>query len=426
MAQFTPLFMSEIYMVIGFLMAAYAIVGNDSIQTLGTFLYSNSHRPWWVLWLFSSTIMVGVILFGWNRHDGDPSYQRLNKIYSKTVSESGVLEELAALEALLEADASGEAVGATGLVAGLEVSVAETKSVFVKHPQELDSALAQLEAARAELLALRSEPTLSPAMVGAIDATAVALLDFEEQLRSHRDVSDFIGWQYLLPPIALLFLTRFGYPVSTSFLILITFQPAVFGSMMTKSFLGYLVAFGSALLVYTTVMRLTEKRWRDDGERGIKPIWVVFQWLSTGVLWSMWLIQDMANIFVYLPRRLEVGWLVFALVWMVVIQGIIYFSHGGKIQQVVQSKSNTHDVRSATIVDLIYGIVLYIFKIQSNVPMSTTWVFLGLLAGRELAFAFSRADHNFRTATLLMGRDLYKAAVGLGVSVVLALVINLI
>ena len=37
-------------MVIGFLLGSYSIVGNDAIQTLGTFLSSNSHRPWWVFW----------------------------------------------------------------------------------------------------------------------------------------------------------------------------------------------------------------------------------------------------------------------------------------------------------------------------------------------------------------------------------------
>ena len=34
--------MTEIFMIIGFALAAYAIVANDSIQTLDTFLASNS------------------------------------------------------------------------------------------------------------------------------------------------------------------------------------------------------------------------------------------------------------------------------------------------------------------------------------------------------------------------------------------------
>ncbi|CAI8298371.1 MAG: Uncharacterised protein [Opitutia bacterium UBA7350] len=38
--------MSEIFMLMGFMLAAYAIVANNSFQTLGTFLTSNSKRPW--------------------------------------------------------------------------------------------------------------------------------------------------------------------------------------------------------------------------------------------------------------------------------------------------------------------------------------------------------------------------------------------
>ena len=40
----------HIAMWVGFGIAAYSAVANDSIQTLGTFIASNKHRPWWVLW----------------------------------------------------------------------------------------------------------------------------------------------------------------------------------------------------------------------------------------------------------------------------------------------------------------------------------------------------------------------------------------
>ncbi len=40
---------SEIYMIVGFVLAGYSVVANDAIQTLGTFLSSNAHRPWWLL-----------------------------------------------------------------------------------------------------------------------------------------------------------------------------------------------------------------------------------------------------------------------------------------------------------------------------------------------------------------------------------------
>ena len=41
--------------------------------------------------------------------------------------------------------------------------------------------------------------------------------------------------------------------------------------------------------------------------------------------------------------------------------------------------------KSTSIIDLIYLIILWYFKEYNSIPMSTTWVFIGLLSGRELA-----------------------------------------
>jgi hypothetical protein len=415
--------MNEAFMIIGFLIAAYAIVGNDSIQTLGTFLYSNSHRPWWVLWLFSSTVMVSVILFGWFNYNQDPSYSRLNKVYDKSVSLAEVLESIELAREVVRAEPEqSEILAELDL---LEAQIKETKSVFTKDPRALDASLDELIGELGKLEALSQSPLVPNPQRVTVRAVVTKTQALLERIEERRDVSNFISWKYLLPPIALLILTRFGFPVSTSFLVLITFQPAVLSSMMIKSLSGYVVAMLAALAIYLLVVKSLESRWRREGEDGIKPIWVGLQWCSTAFLWSMWLVQDMANIFVYLPRMPGAGWLAFAIVWMVMVQAFIYYTHGGKIQQVVTSKTNTHDIRSATIVDLLYGLVLYIFKVQSNVPMSTTWVFLGLLAGREIAFALSHAG-TLKHAFKLARKDMVKAGFGLGVSVVIAYFINLV
>ena len=49
-------------MVAGFVLASYSIVGNDAIQTLGTLLSSNAHRPWWLLWLFATKATAATLL----------------------------------------------------------------------------------------------------------------------------------------------------------------------------------------------------------------------------------------------------------------------------------------------------------------------------------------------------------------------------
>jgi hypothetical protein len=82
-------------------------------------------------------------------------------------------------------------------------------------------------------------------------------------------------------------------------------------------------------------------------------------------------------------------------------------------------------MRSATIIDLVYAMLLIYFKELNNIPMSTTWVFVGLLTGRELAIATAhRADYHFGYVFPLIGKDFLKMMVGLAVSVALVLTIH--
>ena len=307
--------MLEIYMVVGFLLAAYSVVANDSIQTLGTFLSSNAHRPWWVLWIFAAGILFAVITYGWVVNAGDPAYGRLSEF---------------------------------------------------------------------------------PPPEGGVQ------------------------WYHAVPPLALLILTRYGVPVSTSFLILTVFTAANLPEMLLKSLAGYAVAFISAIVLFRLVFRRATEYFHRTRGSAIPGYWVVLQWLSTGFLWSQWLIQDLANIFVYLPRELSVGWFAFGVLVPVALLGIVFYQFGGQIQKIVTSKTDTTDIRAATIIDFIYGIVLLVFKEWSEMPMSTTWVFLGVLAGREFALSMYLADTSGRATARKVLSDASKAFLGLVVSVILA------
>lgn len=274
---------SLIIMWLGFILAGYAVVGNDSIQTLGTFLSSNEDRPWYVLWAFAGSILAATLIYGWFAYGGDVSYDRLEKY------------------------------------------------AFVE------------------------------------DMT----------------------WPYLLPPLVLMLLTRTGIPVSTSFLVLTFFKPKGLMDMTMKSVLGYALAFCLAIIVWQLVTRAFDKKFMDNPiTPSEKRKWTILQWCSTGFLWGMWLIQDFANIYVYLPRSLSGTEILVSLTILLTMLAIIFYTKGGNIQKIVKQKSNTTDIRSATIVDFIYALLLLFFKELSNVPMSTTWVFLGLLAGREIAIRY--------------------------------------
>jgi hypothetical protein len=195
---------------------------------------------------------------------------------------------------------------------------------------------------------------------------------------------------------------------------------------MTKSFYGYVLAFALAILVWFILERFVKNYLKGEA----KPYWMVLQWITSGTLWAIWIMQDAANIAVFLPRQLNV--VEFAVYTGVVFfgLGIIFFLKGDKIQDIINEKTNVTDVRAATLVDLVYAVILFYFKLYNNVPMSTTWVFIGLLAGREFAIAIGKhGKAKKRSAWLvrafrLAKKDMFKAMAGLIVSLILAVVIN--
>ena len=73
--------MTLIYTVIGFALAGYSVIANDSIQTLGTFIASKKKWfKWYVLAGSASAVMILALGWGWYSYDGDISYGRLNRI----------------------------------------------------------------------------------------------------------------------------------------------------------------------------------------------------------------------------------------------------------------------------------------------------------------------------------------------------------
>ncbi len=309
-------------MWLGFFFAAYAAVGNDSIQSLGTFIESNKDKKWWVLWLFIGTIFLGTVTFSWVYFNGDVSYQRL-----------------------FNSD------GTTSF----------------PHPDE------------------------------------------------------FSFWQ-LMAPLALLILTRLRMPVSTTFLLLSVFSASSSGiiAMVGKSVSGYGMAFILSFAVWYFSYEIIRKYFKS---RDFGIGWTVVQWTVSGALWAVWVMQDGANIAVFLPRQLSFDqFVIFAGVIFIGL-GLLFYLRGDKIQRVVSEKIRIADVRAATIVDFTYVLLLIYKLFISTVPMSTTWVFLGVMGGREIAINLARkkAGTNHKVKALkLIGKDFLYALIGLLVSVILA------
>lgn len=228
----------------------------------------------------------------------------------------------------------------------------------------------------------------------------------------------------LASPIILLLLTRFRIPVSTTFMLLSVFT-ATSGtiiSMVNKSLLGYFAAFFAALVIYLLLTKIIKRFIKGEAH----VFWTVAQWVISGFLWYIWLAQDLANIAVYLPRKMDVYEFLAFTGFIFLGLGFLFYKKGDKIQNVINEKSEVRDVRSATIIDLVYALILYYFKEVNNIPMSTTWVFVGLLAGRELGMRLRAHDstEKFAKTFNLIFKDIISVTIGLIISIILAVAIN--
>jgi len=313
--------LTSIYTIIGFGLAGWSVIANDSVQTLGTFIASKSKWfKWYTLAGAASLAMIVTISYGWWTYDGDISYGRLTRI-----------------------------------------------------------------------------PYLE------------------------------IQWYHALAPGILLLLTRVGIPVSTTFLVLSAFaSTVVLEKMLVKSVVGYGLAAVFAYVCWIVISKFINEKF-DEITTGWKiTFWRNAVWVSSAYLWAAWLMHDVANIAVYLPRKLDISLLITVLVFFTILLFYIFYIHGGPIQKVVLDKTGTRYARSATIINTVYAIVLYYFKELNDLPMSTTWVFVGLLCGRELAIATMNKDYKFKYVFPLIGKDFIKMVFGLSVSVGIVLAIHYI
>ena len=311
--------MTLIYTVIGFGLAGYSVIGNDSIQTLGTFIASKQKWfKWYVLASAASFVMILALAWGWYSYNGDISYGRLTRI------------------------------------------------------------------------------------------------PYQE-----------IQWYHAVAPAILLVLTRVGIPVSTTFLVLSAFaSTVVLEKMLMKSVVGYGLAAMVAYVCWIVVSRFINEKF--DEVKG--DFWISFWrnsvWVTSGWLWWVWLSHDVANIAVYLPRQLSIELLIVVMAYFSILLFYIFYIQGGRIQTVVLEKTGTRYARSATIINVIYAAVLFYFKELNDLPMSTTWVFVGLLCGRELAIATMNRDYKLGYVFPLIGKDFLKMVFGLTVSVGIVLAIH--
>ena len=305
--------LSIIFGTLGFLMASYAVIANDSAQTLGTFIASNKETKWHWQWLTMATVMVATLTYAYM--SGDIAHGRLDSIAPPVTFQ----------------------------------------------------------------------------------------------------------WYHLAAPALLVVMTRLGIPVSTTILTLSVFSSTfVLEQILVKSAMGYAVAAIAAYTLWNILSRFFDEK-EPVAEKN-KSKWRVAQWLATCFLWHQWLAHDIANVAVFLPRGTDLPLWMFVSFMGVLVAGLahLFYNRGGKIQEIVLSKSGTRFMRSATIIDFTYALILWYFKEYNNIPMSTTWVFVGLLCGRELAvYRYFNINGEVKIVFPMLVADFLKMMAGLAFSILL-------
>lgn len=233
-----------------------------------------------------------------------------------------------------------------------------------------------------------------------------------------------ISFLQLAGPILLPLLTRFRIPVSTTFFLLNSFtnDADMMWKMISKSLLGYVVGFGATFLFRAPLSLLGY-----TSPKG-KPykFWVPLQWLCTSLLWAAWLMQDAANLGVFLPRKMGVLLLLGFIGFVCFLLGLLFYTRGGDMQVIVAEKTGVTDIRSATMITFFYMVILFMFTWISRIPMSTTFVFIGVLGGRELARGLGQPDWKLgvKKSYFLIRRDLKYSCIGLVMAIGLSCLVN--
>lgn len=280
-----------------------------------------------------------------------------------------------------------------------------------------------------------------------------------------------VQWFHVLPPLGLLLLNRFGIPVAAPFVLLAALPVhASISAMVQSVFVGYGLAFAAGLVLAFILSRTIEAWFARHEVGAFVPFggiggigvgffllqhavfhtleradilwigigaailfevvattlalrvsralyWVTAKWAMTAYLLSVWLVQDIASVLVFLPPVLTAVQGFTAMLVIVLLLGVTFAERGGPIQKILAGKQRTTDIRSATILDLAFAIVLVGAACLAEIPMSATWVFLGLIAGREYGFALTGAGTRFADAFAGTLGDVAKAFFGLIVTI---------
>jgi hypothetical protein len=231
---------------------------------------------------------------------------------------------------------------------------------------------------------------------------------------------------HFLAPILLIFLTYNKIPVSTTFLIFSVFaSQKTIGGMLLTTFVGYIVGIILSYSVWSFLLvKFTNKLFTESNA----PIFKIIQWATSGILFMSWAIIGTANMVIFVPRDFDIYSLILFLFLSLGVIAFAIYNRGGPIQELVDEKCNMDNLKTTSITNILYASIILGLVELSPVSFSTTWVFIGLLAGQEMALAPATLGikmslkEKFLSAQKLITKDIILATIGLILSLLFAMV----
>lgn len=240
--------------------------------------------------------------------------------------------------------------------------------------------------------------------------------NIDYNLLSNIEYKKNLGIVIIFIPMLLNIFTKYGIPVSATFLVIPLFSDNnTLNTMLTKTVTSYFLAFIVSFFIWNFIKKHFSQIMKMDNKEN--TFWNITEYITTSLVWIAWNMLNICVFVVFVDRKFNFFELVAVNIIVLVVLYIILKGDNTKIEEIINEKNETENKKSIAIFNLLFALILIFIEFFSNVPLTTTWVFLGLLAGKELSESFTNnnifSNTKIKKSLIKIIKDLHKAMVGI-------------
>lgn len=222
-------------------------------------------------------------------------------------------------------------------------------------------------------------------------------------------------------PLLLNVFTKYGIPVSATFLVIPLFSDSnTLNTMLIKTTTSYFLAFMVSFFIWNFIKKHFNHLMKMDAKPNL--FWNIMEYVTTSLVWIAWNMLNICVFVVFVDRKFNIYELIAVSLIVLVVLYIIMTGNNKQIEEIINEKNETENKKSIAVFNLVFALILIYIEFFSNVPLTTTWVFLGLLAGKDLSDSFSEniifSNSKTKKSILKIIKDLHKAIVGIVFSLI--------